>query len=129
MCDFNFIYNQYKSKWRSIGLLRDVGDYMPDKIGVYRAKLDERIMYVGVATERNRGSSSAHYWGLRKRLNDYIRSEASGRDDGAGPQMYQNRNELIIETIEMDSSEENVQLAMLLERLFIYSLKPAWNKM
>lgn len=129
MCDFNFIYNQYKLKWKRVGFLKDVDRYKPDKIGVYRAKLDERIMYVGVATEKNKGSLNSHYWGLHKRLKDYIRSEDSGRDDGAGPQMYQNKNELIIETIEMDSSEENVQLAMLLERLFIYSLKPVWNKM
>lgn len=129
MCDFNFIYNQYKSKWRRVGFLKDVDKYKPDKIGVYRAKLDERIMYIGVATEKNKGSSGAHYWGLHKRLNDYIRPEASGREKGAGPQMYQNKNELIIETIEMDFSEDNVELAMLLERLFIYSLKPVWNKM
>lgn len=41
--------------------------------------------------------------------------------------MNHNRNELNIETIEFDYTEENVQLVLLLERLFIYSLKPGWN--
>lgn len=128
MCDFNDIYNRYKKSWQYRCDLKDVKVYEPDKIGVYRAKLNGEVVYVGKAVEANRGTKNAHCWGLHKRLCDYIRSSPSSRETGAGPDMYLHRNEIEIETIEFDYSDENASLVSLLERLFIYSLKPLWNK-
>ena len=79
--------------WIPLGLLNesssDFSEYSND-IGLYRAKLDGRIVYIGKATELHNG-------GFRKRLRDYTRESPSARDYPAGRLMHCHKDELEIE--------------------------------
>ncbi len=61
------------TSWIPLGLLTedttDFSDYSND-IGIYRAILNDVIVYIGKATELNNG-------GFRKRLRDYTRISPS----------------------------------------------------
>ena len=79
--------------WNEVGFLDesncDFSDYYKD-IGLYRAILVDKIVYVGKATELNNG-------GFRKRLRDYTRKSKSARKNPSGKLMNENRGELVIE--------------------------------
>lgn len=120
MTDFNALYNEWSSRWESFGILTEGMFKAVKEIGVYRLKLNGVTMYVGRAIEYSNG-------GLSKRLTDYIRESDSARKCGAGPQIYDNKDRLIVELIKVGKSESDVALVELLERMIIFELKPEWN--
>ncbi len=62
------------------------------KIGIYKAILNDEIIYIGKATEVYNG-------GFRKRLRDYTRNSNSARDNITGKKMNENRKDIIIEIL------------------------------
>lgn len=109
--------------WIPLGLLTetttDFSAYSKD-IGIYRAILHDRVVYIGKATELNNG-------GLRKRLRDYTRSSPSARNYPAGQLMHDNRNEIQIEIIVFNRSLESIPQVESLEAQLIREMKPVWN--
>jgi excinuclease UvrABC nuclease subunit len=91
--------------WIPLGLLTetstDFSIYSKD-IGVYRAILNDEIVYIGKATELENG-------GFRKRLRDYTRSSASARKYPAGELMYSNRNNVYIEITLFERAIESIR--------------------
>jgi len=113
------------SKWIKIGLLDesdcDFSEYNLN-IGVYRANLDNKIVYIGKATELNNR-------GFRKRLRDYTREDNSARNYPSCRKMYEHQKKIIIEVFIVESSSEGQKEASKLEKEFINEFKPSWNEL
>jgi excinuclease UvrABC nuclease subunit len=110
-------------EWVNLGPLNetetDFSIYSKD-IGVYRARLNNEIVYIGKATELNNG-------GFRKRLRDYTRKSNSARNYPSGRLMHENRDKLMIEIIITERGNAGVQFAELLEIGLIKEYRPSWN--
>lgn len=109
------------SEWINVGKLDesdcDFSDYTK-KIGVYKAQLDGKIVYIGKATEIKNG-------GFRKRLRDYNRESNSARNYTAGLKLYDNRTQIEISIMPVATAAE----AAALEKRLIKELKPEWNSL
>jgi len=115
--------NDWERKWRSIGTLSSLSlSGLSDKVGVYSARLNGKIVYIGRAVEYNNG-------GFRKRLSDYTRDSDSGRKHKSGKLMYKNANDLQISIIETGSDSEAAEIAKKLEKFLIQKYAPEWNFM
>jgi len=68
-------------------------------IGLFRAILNDEIVYIGMATEISNG-------GLQKRLRDFTRDSNSARKYQAGEKMNFNKDKLIIEIVEMNDKDK-----------------------
>ena len=111
--------SQWESSWRSIGTLDSADLSAVNKaIGIYRARLEGSIVYVGRAIEVSNG-------GFRKRLSDYTRKSDSARQTDAGHSMHEHSEMLAIDILET----ETVDAAAKLERYFVGKYQPRWNKM
>ena len=88
------------------------------QIGLYRAVLNNIIVYVGKATEINNG-------GFRKRLRDYTRESNSARDYPSGTMMNKHQSELVIEILPLDKSKSVIAT---MENEAILTMKPKWNE-
>jgi len=110
--------------WIPLGTLTetstDFSTYSND-IGVYRAILNNEVVYIGKATELENG-------GFRKRLRDYTRSSVSARNYPAGELMYSNRDNLFIEIVLFSRNVESIPEIEALESLLIREMKPIWNR-
>ncbi len=113
-----------KMNWIELGLLNesstDFSKYRGD-IGLYRARLNDEIVYLGKATELNNG-------GFRKRLRDYTRKSPSARSYTAGQLMYCHRNDLKIEIRIFERSLESIPKIEVCEKKLIKQYEPEWNK-
>jgi excinuclease UvrABC nuclease subunit len=109
--------------WIPLGLLTEVSTdfstYSKD-IGIYRAILNDEVVYIGKATELENG-------GFRKRLRDYTRSSTSARNYPAGELMHSNRHNLHIEIVLFERTLESVPKIESLETQLIREMKPIWN--
>jgi excinuclease UvrABC nuclease subunit len=109
--------------WIPLGLLTetstDFSNFSQD-IGIYRAILNDEVVYIGKATELKNG-------GFRKRLRDYTRSSPSARNYPAGELMYSNRNNLQIEIAVFSRTTESIPEIEALEAQLIRETKPNWN--
>lgn len=112
--------SQWDSLWKSVGTLSQKKFMLYKTIGLYKAILNNEVVYIGRAVEFSNG-------GLSKRLNDYVRNSNSGRKSAAGCKMHAYRGLLNIEILEIGDDENDVALVKLLERIYIYDLKPKWN--
>ncbi len=113
---------EWDNKWKSIGVLAEADlSHYNGLIGLYRAKLDGRIVYIGRAIEVNNG-------GFRKRLSDYRRDSDSGRKHQSGKLMFENAHRLQIDILIIGDDESVVPLIKELEREYISKIKPDWNK-
>lgn len=111
--------SQWEASWRSIGTLESAElSPLRNSIGIYQARLDGTVVYVGRAVEVGNG-------GFRKRLRDYTRESDSARRTEAGRSMHANADRLQIAILETDT----VEGAKTLERFFIGKYQPLWNKM
>ncbi len=111
------------NSWLKLGLLSeettDFSNYRKD-IGLYRAILDEEIVYIGKATELHNG-------GFCKRLRDYTRNSDSSRNYPTGRMMYQYKDKLQIEILIFERKDEFVPDINALEKQLIQQYKPKWN--
>ena len=109
-------------KWISIGKLK-TADLTPYNhcIGLYRHKVNGRIMYIGRAIEYNNG-------GFRKRLSDYRRNSDSARKHTSGQIINQHLDEIETEILIVGDSADVVEQTKMLEKEYIARYNPAWNK-
>lgn len=109
--------------WIQLGHLTEVSTdfsiYSKD-IGIYRAILNDEVVYIGKATELENG-------GFRKRLRDYTRSSTSARNFPAGELMHSNRDNLHIEIVLFERTLESIPKIESLETQLIREMKPIWN--
>jgi len=113
--------DEWEQEWRGLGILNNLNLTPYNRyVGVYRAWLNNRIIYIGRAIEWNNG-------GFRKRLSDYTRDSDSARKHKSGQKMYEYRDQLNMEIIITGSDEESTKVAGQLEARLIAKYQPAWN--
>lgn len=114
---------EWERSWDYLGTLSNANlSHLSSSVGLYKAKLKGKIVYIGRAVEYGNG-------GLRKRLSDYTRDSDSSRKHKSGQLMHQNANDLEIEVLITGSNEIAAETAKKLEQYFIGSHSPEWNKM
>ena len=114
---------EWEDSWSQLGLLSSATlSNLSDLIGLYRAKLDEQIVYVGRAVEYSNG-------GMRKRLSDYTRKSDSARKHKSGKLMHENANQLLIDILITGCNSDAVTTTKKLEEYFIRLYRPKWNVM
>lgn len=119
----NKTVNEWEHEWNTLGCLSNINISSCDQsVGVLRARLSSKVVYIGGAIEWSNG-------GFSKKLSDYIRDSDSGRKHGSGKKVYENRNSLIIDIIVTGSDENASEVASNLEKLLIMMYTPEWNKM
>ena len=91
----------------------------PNKIGVYIAKLDGKVVYVGRAIENRPGQSPC---GLRKRLQEHWRGARAGKGS-----LHRHRNEIDLSIRPCNSVEEAKQLEAKLIRQHD-TVQNGWNE-
>ena|SRR4028118_2190339 len=114
-------FGEWDARWRPEGRLAQDFGRLRKQVGLYKAKHEGRIMYIGKATEHANG-------GLRKRLHDYSRLSASSRGSFGGRKMYEHREELEIEILVTGEGRAGSQIATCLEDLFVERYEPIWNR-
>lgn len=113
--------DEWEREWRSIGILNNLELTQYNRyVGVYRAWLNGKIIYIGRAIEWNNG-------GFRKRLSDYTRDSDSARKHKSGRNMYEHRDKLKIDIIIIGSDEESAKGATQLEARLVAKYQPEWN--
>lgn len=112
--------DDWDKRWVDAGRL--TGDFGAHRksVGLYRAILGDKVMYIGKACEHANG-------GLRKRLADYTRQSDSARKTGAGPLMHSSRNDIDISLLVTGEDGDAARIAEQLERAFIERYSPPWN--
>lgn len=115
-------FREWESRWQYAGRLDsiDLSRYS-SYVGLYKAELNGRVMYVGRAIEYSNG-------GIRKRLSDYTRESDSARKHTSGRLMHANASDLEIYLLLVGTDEEAAQATRQLERYFIGKYSPEWNK-
>lgn len=114
---------EWEGSWDHLGTLSSASlSHLSSSVGLYRAKLGGKIVYIGRAVEYSNG-------GLRKRLSDYTRESDSARKHSSGQLMNQHANQLSIDILITGSDAEAVTVAKKLEQYFIGVHSPEWNKM
>jgi len=118
----NNSFREWNEKWKEIGYLKDANlkPYNKD-VGLYRLKLDNRVVYIGRATELNNG-------GIRKRLSDYRRDNDSARNYKSGRKINNNIDNIIADILVVGNTEEAISITISLEDKFIKHYNPLWNQ-
>lgn len=112
---------EWDRKWQRIGTLETVNLTPYNRyVGLYRAFLHGKLVYIGRAIEWNNG-------GFRKRLSDYRRESHSARKHSSGQLMYKHRHELQMEIMITGEGQTAADHARTLERIFIGKYNPPWN--
>jgi hypothetical protein len=116
-------FREWESKWQYVGCLDSI-DLSPysSYVGLYKAELGGKVMYVGRAVEYSNG-------GIRKRLSDYTRESDSARKHTSGRLMHAHAADLEIYVLLVGRDEEAAEATRKLERYFIGKYSPEWNKM
>lgn len=115
--------DEWERSWLSLGILESADlSHLSKSVGLYKATLKGKIVFIGRATEHSNG-------GLCKRLSDYIRSTDSSRDYSSGQLIHQNAANLEIEVLITGDDESAGETAKKLKEYFIDFYKPEWNKM
>ncbi|MDX2322404.1 MAG: hypothetical protein QNK26_17605 [Moritella sp.] len=114
--------SQWEGCWKPIGILSNANFTPYNKsVGLYRAKLGGRVVYIGRALESSNG-------GFRKRLSDYRRKSDSARKHGSGQKMNLHNDQLQIDILVTGGNESAADVAKKLEVLLVGKYKPEWNK-
>ena len=116
--------DQWDREWKFIARLSEMELHhlkeYNKSIGLYKAVLNGKIVYIGRAIEYANG-------GFRKRLRDYTRDSNSARKHQSGQKMNEHRNLLDIYFLVVGNSAEDVNHVKVLERAFIRKYRPEWN--
>lgn len=116
--------DQWDAYWRPLGMLKDVQgniSHLNKSVGLYRAKLNGKVVYIGRAIEFNNG-------GLRKRLTDYVRQSESSRGTNSSNNMNTYKDRLYIDVLVVGEGEQAAQVTKVLEPMMIGKYRPEWNK-
>ena len=107
--------------WKYVGTLDNVDSSdLRHGVGLYKAVLNGKIVYIGRAIEYNNG-------GLKKRLADYTRESDSSRKHKSGQLMNQNASSLKIYIMVTGSDSAAASKARELEMEMINRYNPEWN--
>ena len=113
---------EWERNWEYLGTLSSSSlGHLSSSVGLYRAKLGGKVVYIGRAVEYSNG-------GLRKRLSDYTRGSNSARKHKSGQLMNQHADQLSIDVLVTGSDSEAANVAKKLEQYFIGIYGPEWNK-
>lgn len=97
-------------------------EYQPKlrhKLGLIRATLNGRVMYIGTGCDLGGG--------IAKRLSDFIRDSPSGRNHYAAQKINENRDILDVDVIYTGKSFDGQELARALKTPMIHLHDPEWN--
>lgn len=107
--------------WKYVGTLDNLDSSdLRHVVGLYKAVMNEKIVYIGRAIEYNNG-------GLKKRLADYTRESDSSRKHKSGQLMNQNASNLKIYIMITGSDSQASDRARELEVEMINRYRPEWN--
>lgn len=119
----DYTYEQWNRKWVSIGPLvsANLTPYN-QSVGLYRHKMNNKVVYIGRAIELNNG-------GFRKRLSDYRRESDSARKHTSGRMINENLNRITTDVLIVGDTSQAIEVTKELERVFVGKVRPEWNKM
>lgn len=110
----------WDQQWTAVaGGLRHPQRQLRHLFGLYRLWLGDQLVALGSGTDRMEG--------IAKRLNDFRRLNASGRDHHAGRLIYERRHELRVEVLITGSDGAAMELARALRSPMRKRHKPHWN--
>jgi hypothetical protein len=111
---------EWNDRWVARGLL--TGDFtdLRTSVGLYRARFQGDVVYLGKAVEHSNG-------GLNKRLRDYTRPNPSARLSGAGQRLHELRDRIDIDVLVTGHDAKAAHAAEQLERYFIEKYPDGWN--
>lgn len=113
--------SEWEREWEYIGILQNANlSQYRNYVGVYKAILHGKLVYIGRAIEWNNG-------GFRKRLSDYTRDSNSARKHKSGQLMNNYAGELQMYIIKTGTDEKAAQNARKLELALIGKYDPPWN--
>jgi len=111
----------WEMEWKSVGILCDLNLTRYNRsVGVYRAWLDNKIVYIGRATGWSNG-------GFKECLSCYIMDNNIARSCVSWKLMHEYKNQLHIDIITTGSDEEDVKVATQLEAGLTEKYRPVWN--
>jgi hypothetical protein len=115
------LLSQWDLDWKRIeGGFRAPHPELRNKIGVFRAVLNDKVMYVGIGTEHSNG-------GLAKRIADFSRSSDSARKSQSGRNIFEHRHNLEIDILVLAPIPGARATAKLLKTAMIERSRAAWN--
>ncbi len=91
-----------------------------DRVGLYRVRLAGDVRFIGCAREPGNG-------GIAKRLRDFTRNAAGGRDHHAGALIHQHRHEVEIDLLVTGTDEAAGHAAQRLKSALLQVFRPPWN--
>lgn len=112
--------SEWDQKWVKVeGGLTVPQPQLRRKIGVFRVRLNGRVMFVGKVVE----------WpgGLAKRLADFDRPSSSGRNHYAGRLIHAHRHDLVVEVLITNTDEHIEAFPGDLKTAMVRLHKPVWN--
>jgi len=116
--------DRWDRSWQSLGRLSNLSlgtlSTYNKSIGLYKAEMNGKVMYIGRAIEHSNG-------GFRKRLRDYVRDSDSARSHKSGGKMNEHAHQLNISIVVVGSSAEEVDAVKSLEKALVLKYAPPWN--
>lgn len=116
--------DQWDISWQSLGRLSNLTlgtlSAYNKSIGLYKAEMNGKVMYIGRAIEHSNG-------GFRKRLRDYVRDSDSARTHKSGGKMNEHAHQLNISIVVVGTSDEEVDAVKALEKALVLKYAPPWN--
>lgn len=116
--------DRWDRSWQSLGRLSNITlgtlSTYNKSIGLYKAEMNGKVMYIGRAIEHSNG-------GFRKRLRDYVRDSDSARTHKSGGKMNEHAHQLNISIVVVGNSAEEVDAVKSLEKALVLKYAPPWN--
>lgn len=110
---------EWDTKWVKVpGGLKRHQSHLRDSVGLYRLRLNGRDVAIGTGTDK--------HGGLAKRLSDFRRPSASGRNHHAGRLIYENLDQIEVEVLIMGKRHQP-ETARQLKWPMILRHRPAWT--
>lgn len=115
---------RWDRSWKNLGRLSNITlgtlSTYNKSIGLYKAEMNGKVMYIGRAIEHSNG-------GFRKRLRDYVRDSDSARTHKSGGKMNEHAHQLNISIVVVGNSAEEVDAVKSLEKALVLKYAPPWN--
>ena len=116
--------DRWDRSWQSLGRLSNITlgtlSTYNKSIGLYKAEMNGKVMYIGRAIEHSNG-------GFRKRLRDYVRDSDSARTHQSGGKMNEHAHQLNISIVVIGNSAAEVEAVKSLEKALVLKYAPPGN--
>lgn len=111
----------WDNEWdRLDGGLRVPHPKLRNLVGLFRIIWRDMVVFVGCATEHTNG-------GLTKRLADFVRPSANGRNHHAGTLIHEHRDQVKVEVLVLGDDYVSGITAKQLKSAYLRKLTPLWN--